>query len=154
DPRVLLGASFQMTFLSVFIIAAIGVPILERTSQPYLRGLRYLDQASYDSSLEPRVAQVRLDLRMIGGRLARFVGNKVGLAALGGGGRGLLGACEILFSSFLMQLGLSLPMAYYFHRATVVGIPSNALVVPLTGVLMPTAIVAVRVGFCLPLPLI
>ena len=151
DPRVLLGASFQMTFLSVFIIAAIGVPILERTSQPYQRGLRYLDQAGYDSSLEPRVAQMRLDLRMIGGRLARFVGNKVGLAALGGGGRGLLGACEILFISFLMQLGLSLPMAYYFHRATVVGIPSNALVVPLTGLLMPTAILAICVGYVSPL---
>ena len=34
-------------------------------------------------------------------------------------------------------------MAYYFHRATVVGIPSNALVVPLTAVLMPACAAAV-----------
>jgi competence protein ComEC len=151
DPRVLLGASFQMTFLSVFIIAAIGVPILERTSHPYRQGLKHLDQASYDFSVEPAVAQMRLDLRMIGSRLARFIGNKVSLAALGSGGRVMLGGCEILFISFLMQLGLSLPMAHYFHRATVVGVPSNALVVPLTGLLMPTAISAVCVGYVSPL---
>jgi competence protein ComEC len=42
-------------------------------------------------------------------------------------------------------------MAHYFHRATVVGVPSNALVVPLTGVLMPTAILAICVGYVSPL---
>jgi competence protein ComEC len=38
DPKTLLGASFQLTFLAVLIIAAITVPVLERTSQPYLHG--------------------------------------------------------------------------------------------------------------------
>ncbi len=32
DPKALLGASFQLTFLSVLIIGALGVPIIERTS--------------------------------------------------------------------------------------------------------------------------
>lgn len=42
DPKSVLGPSFQLTFLAVLMIAAIAVPLLERTSQPYLRGLRYL----------------------------------------------------------------------------------------------------------------
>ena len=46
-----------------------------------------------------------------------------------------------------MQVGMVLPMAYYFHRATVVGIPANALAVPLTGILMPAAVLAVALGY-------
>jgi len=46
-----------------------------------------------------------------------------------------------------MQVGLALPMAYYFHRATVVGLPANMLVVPLIGVLMAAAIAAVAAGY-------
>ncbi len=33
DPRQLFTASFQMTFVCVLIVAAIGIPILQRTSQ-------------------------------------------------------------------------------------------------------------------------
>jgi competence protein ComEC len=46
-----------------------------------------------------------------------------------------------------MQVGTVLPMAYYFHRATVIGIPANALAVPLTGILMPAAVLAVALGY-------
>ena len=69
DPHALFGASFQLTFLAVFIIAGIGSPILERTTLPYARGLRLLRAASYDLHVTPAVAQFRLDLRLIGGRL-------------------------------------------------------------------------------------
>ncbi|HEV3206863.1 MAG TPA: ComEC/Rec2 family competence protein [Terriglobales bacterium] len=47
----------------------------------------------------------------------------------------------------VMQIGLALPMAYYFHRATVVGMPANMLVVPLMELLMPAAIAAVALGY-------
>lgn len=151
DPKVLFGASFQLTFLSVLLIAAVGIPILERTSQPYSRGLRYLDSTSYDATVPPRVAQFRLDLRMVAGRLGRFLGKRIPLPMLGGLLRMLLAAVEILVISALMQVGLALPMAYYFHRATVVGLPANVVVVPLTGVLMPAAIVAVTLGYVSPL---
>jgi len=33
DPRQLFTASFQMTFVCALIVAAIGIPILQRTSQ-------------------------------------------------------------------------------------------------------------------------
>jgi competence protein ComEC len=57
DPKALLGPSFQLTFLAVLIIAAIAIPLLERTSQPYSRGLRHLDAPDFDRTLPPRVAQ-------------------------------------------------------------------------------------------------
>ena len=39
DPRQLFTASFQMTFVCVLIVAAIGLPLVERTSQLYRRAL-------------------------------------------------------------------------------------------------------------------
>ena len=62
DHHALFGASFQLTFLAVFIIAGIGSPILERTTIPYARGLRLLQVASYELRVDPKVAQFRLDL--------------------------------------------------------------------------------------------
>ena len=40
-------------------------------------------------------------------------------------------AFELLFISAVMQIGLALPMAFYFHRATTVGVPANILVLSL-----------------------
>ncbi len=45
-----------------------------------------------------------------------------------------------------MQMGLALPMAYYFHRATTIGLPANLVVVPLTQLMMPAAIATLGVG--------
>src|SRR5439155_7375524 len=59
----------------------------------------------------------------------------------------LLATVELLMISAIMQIGLALPMAYYFHRATVVGMPANLLVVPLTDVLMPAAVSAVALSY-------
>jgi competence protein ComEC len=165
DPRAIFGASFQLTFLSVLLIAALGVPSLERSTQPYVRGLRYLTSTSFDRTLPPPVTQFRLDLRMVAGRVERFFAdasseetqksaslrNKhLSLRAFAFATRFFLSGCEILVISGLMQVGLALPMAYYFHRATLVGLPSNMLVVPLTGILMPSAVLAIALGYVAP----
>jgi competence protein ComEC len=147
DPKSLLGASFQLTFLCVLLVAAIGIPVLERTSQPYLRGLRNLSSASYDWVLPPKVAQFRLDLRGLATRLEVVLGKRVPLLFLRTIVWSALAGFELLLISAVMQLGLALPMAYYFHRATVVGLPANLLVVPLMEVLMPAAVMAVSIGF-------
>src|ERR1700686_2011047 len=135
DPHALFGASFQLTFLAVFIIAGIGSPILERTTLPYARGLRLLRSMSYDFHVAPAVAQFRLDLRLIAGRLQRFIGNRLGLALPAILMRLAIGLSELLFISALMQAGLALLMAYHFHRATTMGMPANLAVIPLTQVL-------------------
>ena len=148
DPHALFGASFQLTFLAVFIIAGIGSPILERTTLPYARGLRLLRAASYDLHVAPKVAQFRLDLRMIGGGSRRFLGNRARHGAAGDlHARSRSGSGELVFISALMQAGLALLMAYHFHRATTMGMPANLAVIPLTEVLMPAAAAAVGLGY-------
>jgi competence protein ComEC len=147
DPHALFGASFQLTFLAVFIIAGIGSPILERTTLPYARGLRLLRAASYDLHVAPEVAQFRIDLRLIAGRLTRFIGDRLSLALPAILMRVAIGLGELIFISALMQAGLALLMAYHFHRATTMGMPANLAVIPLTQVLMPTAAAAVGLGY-------
>jgi len=146
DSQTLLGASFQLTFLCVLVIAAAGVPLLERTSGPYRTGLRHLDSVDYDPSLPAKVAQFRLDLRMILARVQRLAGRVFGWAVLKMLGV-LFGAFDLIVISALMQVSLALPMAYYFHRATSFGLPANLLVVPLTEILMPAAVAAVSLGY-------
>jgi competence protein ComEC len=147
DPDALFGASFQLTFLAVFIIAGIGEPLLERSLLPYARGLRSLQATSYDLHLVPKVAQLRLDLRLIGGRLSRFIGKRLGRILPAFVARVVIGVTELVFISTLMQVGLALPMACYFHRATTMGMPANLAVIPLTQILMPAAAAAVGVGY-------
>jgi competence protein ComEC len=120
DPRQLFTASFQMTFLCVLIVAAIGLPLLEWTSQFYRQGLAHWDSDDYGPTLPPSVAQFRLDLRLIAQRLARFLGERWSLRLVRGTTGFCLRAYELLLVSAVMQMGLALPMAYYFHRATTI----------------------------------
>ncbi len=147
DPQTLFGASFQLTFLSVWLVAGVGIPLLERITQPYSKGLRNLDALTYDSSLAPHVAQFRLDLRVLAGRLNRFVGSPIARISILGAMRFAIGCADVLLISAVMQIGFALPMSYYFHRTTVVGLPANIFVVPLMELLMPTAILALFVSY-------
>src|SRR5580692_8840199 len=79
DPRQLFTASFQMTFLCVLVVAAIAVPLVERTSGLYRQALNHWDADDYGPSLPPQVAQFRLDLRLISSQLARFIGTQCSL---------------------------------------------------------------------------
>jgi competence protein ComEC len=151
DPRQLFTASFQMTFLCVLIVAAIGLPLIDRTSRLYRRALAHWDANDYGATLPPRVAQFRVDLRLIAGRLARFIGSRWSLRLVRGTTIFFLRTFELLLVSAVMQMGLALPMAYYFHRATTIGLPANIAVVPLTQILMPAAILTITVGYISPL---
>jgi competence protein ComEC len=150
DPRQLFTPSFQMTFVCVLIVAAIGRPMIERTSQLYKRALAHWDSDNYGEMLPPRVAQFRMDLRFIASRLAPFLGEKTSLVLIRFAAKFFLRVCELMFISAVMQMGLALPMAFYFHRATTLGLPANLAVVPLTGVMMPAAVVALALGYIYP----
>lgn len=147
DPRQLFTASFQMTFLCVLIVASIGVPLVERTSHLYRRALAHWDADDYGPRLLPRIAQFRLDLRLIAERLARFIGEAWSLRLVRAITIVCLGAFELLLVSAIMQMGLALPMAYYFHRATTIGLPANIAAVPLTQILMPAALLALLLSY-------
>jgi ComEC/Rec2-related protein len=99
EPEALFGASFQMTFLCVGLVAGVGIPLLERTIEPYSRGLRNLDALAYDRSLPPRVTQFRLDLRLLLNRLRALLPGRFPRWLFLFGLRGSFGFCETL--SFL-----------------------------------------------------
>ena len=146
DPRQLFSASFQMTFLCVLIVAAISLPMLDRTSQLHKRALAHWGSANYGSNLPPAVLQFRVDLRFIAGRIGLFIGDRWAGRIVYLSVRIALGIFELLFISGVMQMGLALPMAYYFHRATTIGPPANFAVVPLTELMMPAALAALALS--------
>jgi competence protein ComEC len=142
DPEALFGASFQLSFLCVLIITAIGTPILERTTQPVSSAVKNLDSIGYDFALPPALVQLRLDLRMVAGRLQRFLGPRVALPLLAITARIMLLGAEFLVISLVLQLGFTLPMAYDFHRATIVSLPASMLAVPLTEIALIACLAA------------
>ncbi len=147
NPSQLFGASFQLSFLCVLVIGGIGAPILERTTKQLSRSLRSPDSTSYDLALSPKLVQLRLDLRMIAIRLRRFFGGSAPLPAIAAVGRVLVIVTDFVFISILLQAGFVLPMAYYFHRATIVSLPANVVVVPLTEIIMIAAGIAISFGY-------
>jgi competence protein ComEC len=147
DPTALFGASFQLSFLCVLVITAIGTPILQRTTQPVSSAIRNLGSAAYDFALPPRLVQFRLDLRMIADRLQRFVGARLSLMLLASAIRATVLGCEFLVISLVLQVGFTLPMAYYFHRATIVALPANVLAVPLTEIALVASMLAIGVSY-------
>jgi competence protein ComEC len=147
DPNALFGASFQMSFLCVALIAGVALPLLEHTIEPFARGLRNLNALAWDRSLPPRVAQFRLDLRLILNRIGLFWPGRwaprIVISAL----RGSCRFAELVVISAIMQFGMALPMAYYFHRATSVAILANLLAVPFLQLLMPMAALAIGISY-------
>lgn len=147
DPNALFTASFQMTVLCVALIAGIALPLLEQTVEPHARGLRHLDSLAYDRALPPRVAQLRLDLRLLADRLERVAPRWIVQRLLVGSLRAIFASAGLIVISATMQFGLALPMAYYFHRATSVAVPANLLLVPLFQLLMPAAVSAIALSY-------
>jgi len=147
NPAQLFTASFQLSFLCVLIIGGIASPILERTTKPITRALRNLDATSYDLVLSPKLVQVRLDLRMVASRFQRLVGTGLATAVIIRVGHFLVISTDFLLISVLLQAGFVLPMAYYFHRATIVSLPANIIVVPLTQIIMVGSGIAIAIGY-------
>ncbi|MGE5114135.1 MAG: ComEC/Rec2 family competence protein [Acidobacteriaceae bacterium] len=143
DPESLFDPSFQLTFLSVLAIAGIVLPIIESTSGPYQRALQQLPVVGFDRALSPRQAQFRLDLRLVALRIARLTGRRGAYTLVGGAAGFALGFYETLLVSVIMQFALALPMAWYFHRATLTALFANALVVPVTALILPVSIGAI-----------
>lgn len=152
NPRSLFDAGFQLSFISILAIAGIALPLLERTSLSYRRALRHIDAHEYDIALPPRMAQFRLDLRMIAQRLSRFFGASFYARNIAGfsivtAWRAALAALDVAVLSAILQVALALPMAFYFHRAMTLGLPANMVVVPLHGLLLPAALLAVGLSY-------
>jgi hypothetical protein len=65
STRLLFDASFQLSFLSVAVIGAVAAPLLERTLDPYAKGMKRLSNERWDALLEPKVASMRVEMRLL-----------------------------------------------------------------------------------------
>ncbi len=151
-PESIFEPSFQLTFLSMVALSGIVQPLLTATSRPYQEALQGLELTGYDLTLPPSLAQFRLDLRLVGEKVSRLLTPAAWrrsypvvswlmtktLAAV-------LTMYELVAVSVVMQLALALPMTIYFHRLALLGVPTNILVVPLTAVLLPAALIGTLV---------
>jgi competence protein ComEC len=139
DPRALTEASFQMTFLVILAIAGIAAPLHQRYLRPYARALRNLDVLPVDAFLHPCLAQFRLRLRMACSLSADLLHPRLRnlpLWLL----RAALHVAEALLVSIAAEIVMVLPMALYFHRATLLALPTNILCIPLVAALLGMAI--------------
>ncbi len=139
SPRALFEPGFQMTFLVILAIAGLASPISERLVRPYARALRRLDILAIDAHLHPRLAQLRVRVRMASDLTASLLHPRLRLlpAWLL---RLLLHLADALLFSLAAEFCMALPMALYFHRATLFALPLNLLNIPLLAVLLATAI--------------
>ena len=139
NPRALAGSSLQMTLLTVVAIGGLAAPLAQRTFAPYLHGLRDLWRVAIDASLPPRVAELRVSMRLLAAHLEPVTGRLIARRAMPASVVLLLRALELLLVSAIVELVMALPMAMYFHRVTVLGLPVNFLIIPFLGFLLPAA---------------
>jgi competence protein ComEC len=154
-PTWLFESGFQLSFSAALLIAGLAVPILERTTTRYLRALWRLHDADRDISIDPAMAQFRLEMRALVTGMTRpfyfFHQHPVlGAYTVTAPVRLALWAANMLLFSAILQLGLLLPMAETFHRVTYAGIGLNALAIPLMTLLLGLAVPTVFLGATLP----
>jgi competence protein ComEC len=140
SPTALFEASFQMTFLAIVAIGGIAIPLAERSFLPYARAAAHLWDKWEDIGLPPHVAQFRLMLRLWSEAIADIVGvwaRSVPSLLV----RWSLWALELALIGAVAEMVMVLPMAVYFHRATMFAVPTNMLSVPLVAVLAPAAVI-------------
>ena len=139
DPRALTEPAFQMTFLVILAVAGIAGPLAERWIKPYQRALLHLAVVRIDASLPPQLAQLRVRLRMACALAGALLGawlEMLPVRLL----RTFLWLAHVLVISVAAELCMVLPMAMYFHRATLLALPLNIVDIPLVSVLLFAAV--------------
>jgi competence protein ComEC len=145
-PRALFQPSFQMTFLVILAIAGIAVPLDEWLLTAHRRVLHNPDLLRLDAFVHPRIAARRVRLRSFSTLLAAAFNKHLRPIPLWLLRLALWFAEAVLFG-IVIELCMVVPMAIYFHRATLLALPANILAVPLVITLLCTAVAM----FCLSL---
>lgn len=148
-PSALTDPSFQLSFLAVGAIAAVGVPWVERSSEPYRRALAHLGDVTRDPAHAARAAQFRLDARAAVGWLeSRLPPRLAARAALG-----VTVPCaaaarlwEMCLISLVLQVGMLPLLARDFHRVSLSGMLANVPAALLTGLIVPVGFLTLGAG--------
>lgn len=145
DPGQATEASFQLSFLAVLAIGALSAPLAERSTAPFRQAARELRNVQWDPSLPPRVAAIRVELRLIAETLSLLLPLPARASTLLAAGVTWLmaNAVEMLLVTAMVQLALALPLVSYFHRFPVTGLFANLLIAPLLSAAIPTGMLAV-----------
>lgn len=141
-PLDLYRAGFQMSFGAALLLAGVALPLLLAGSHGWRRATRQLQNAAYDEAFEPRLAQLRLDLRRVAEHLASIwtpLGWRGWPLAL----RAVIFIYDIVLISLVLQVGLAVFNTVYFHRANPWSVLANAVLVPAAGILIPLGWLAV-----------
>lgn len=149
DPDQLFESSFQLTFLAVAFLGAFATPLVRATTGPLARGLDDLRDRGRDIHMVPRVAEFRVETRLLAETLRRAFRFPRRLAEMGIAWpfRVLFFFFEMTVVSGIIQAGLALPMIVYFHRVGLSGLSANALIVPVMGLAMPVGFFALFTGW-------
>lgn len=148
DPDSLFDASFQLSFLSVAAIAALAAPALDPRIAPLARGVRSLSDLARDVHLDRHAAHMRVELRLAAETLALWTRLPQRAAELITEwlARFAFFALEMAALSTVIQIGLALPMAEYFHRVSFTGLTANLLICPLMEAVVPLGFAAIFTG--------
>ncbi|HTW22800.1 MAG TPA: DNA internalization-related competence protein ComEC/Rec2 [Candidatus Baltobacteraceae bacterium] len=149
-PSSLLDSSFELSFVAAGVIAGLAVPWMERTSEPYLQGLRHLGDVTRDAQHPPKIAQFRIDLRAASARVAARLPHWLAPRAsrlVTMPVRAGLRLWEIVLLSAVIQWGMMPLLAADFHRVSLAGPVSNIPAVILTGVIVPLGFLALLATF-------
>ena len=140
DPRALFESSFQMTFLVIIAVAGIAAPLIQRWIRPHARALARLNVVAIDAFVHPRLAQYRVRIRMARDLTATLLGaplRDLPVWSL----RLAFYLADALILSLAAELCMTLPMAIYFHRATLLALPLNLFNIPLLSLLLCAAVI-------------
>jgi competence protein ComEC len=146
DPHALFDAGLEMTLLTVVAVAGIAIPVMERTSAPFLAASRFISAIGMDTAFEPRLAQFRVTLRLLGEHLEPLISGCPRRTRRAQNALALAIRCSLLLFdlclvSATIELVMALPMAAYFHRVTTSGVLVNVLIVPALTLLLPAALI-------------
>ncbi len=149
DPGQMFESSFQLSFLSVAAIGVLAAPLIERTSGPFSAALDRMTEPTRDLKLSPHIAQFRVELRLLAETLSLLTRVPVSwmLRTIGWVLRLSYYIFDMVLISTVIQIGLALPMALYFHRISFSGLSANVIIVPLLSAVVPIGFAAIFSGW-------
>ena len=127
DPSELFDASFQLSFLCVAAIGALACAAAGTANRAAGAGAADLGDVGGDLHLEPGACAIRVELRLAAETWQLWIScRSAGSEPPCAGSRGwLFFALEMAVISTVIQIGLALPMAEYFHRVSFTGFTAN-----------------------------
>jgi len=147
NPATLFDPSFQLTFLAVLTIAGLAVPLFQRTTAPLREALDDMDGQRRELTLGPGQRRFRSGVRAVRAGLGRVAGERAARWLTPKLGDGLIALGELFLLSALMQAAVTVPTIWYFHRVNAHGLWANMAVLPLMGLLMSAAVLAVGFSY-------